>query len=74
VVLGEIGYNLVDNTCTKDKGDVNMETINFIDDSLRKTIIKEITESLYVLGVDIKDIILDINAETVNLKICICNK
>lgn len=49
-----------------------MET--FIDDSLRETIINEISGSLYELGIDIKDVILDINAETINLKICICNK
>jgi len=51
-----------------------MENNNLKEDAINKTIKKEIYESLYELGLNIHDIVLDINADAVNLKICICNK
>jgi hypothetical protein len=44
------------------------------EDTIKTTIKQEIYESLYELGLSINDIVLDINADAVNLKICICNK
>lgn len=55
------------------KGELYMELMDFMDETTRKNIIKELSRSFDGLGIDIEDIIIDINAKAVNLKICLCS-
>lgn len=51
-----------------------MESLDFIDESTRKNIINELSKSLDGLGIYAENIVVDINAKAVSLKICLCNE
>lgn len=51
-----------------------MEQSYFINELTRKNIITELSKSFDGLGIDIENIVIDINAKAVSLKICLCNE